>query len=397
MSFTSASRALSRFTVLDLTRVRAGPTAVRQLADWGANVIKIEAPADAADAEQPGGPRHGADFQNLHRNKRAITLDLKSARGREVFLRLVNRADVVVENYRPDVKARLAIDYENLRKVNPRLVYGSISGFGQDGPYSTRPGFDQIAQGMGGLMSVTGAPGGGPMRVGIPVADLTAGLFCAMGILTALLERETSGEGQWIQTSLLQAQIFMLDFQASRWLMHGEVAGQAGNNHPTAMPTGAYRTADGFINIATAGHTTWERLAHALGASDLVADERFRTNQKRSEHRDALNARIERVTITRPTAVWVEELNAAGVPCGPIYRIDQVFADPQVEHLGIAQEVPTDDGRDIRLVGQPVTLSRTPSRMAVRPPEVSEHTDEVLAEFGFSLEEIAALRADHVV
>jgi crotonobetainyl-CoA:carnitine CoA-transferase CaiB-like acyl-CoA transferase len=397
MSFQCASQALSRFTVLDLTRIRSGPAAVRQLADWGANVIKIEAPPEVADTEQPGGPRHGADFQNLHRNKRAITLDLKSARGHEVFTRLVAKADVVVENYRPDVKERLSIDYSRLRRINPRLVYASISGFGQDGPYRGRPGFDQIAQGMGGLMSITGAPGGGPMRVGIPVADLAAGLFCAMGILTALLEREQSGEGQWVQTSLLQAQIFMLDFQAARWLMHGEVAGQAGNSHPTSIPTGAFKTADGHINIATAGQKIWERLAVALGADHLLADPRFATNATRSENRDALNTAIEAVTVTRPTAAWVDALNAAGVPCGPIYTIDQMFDDPQVRHLGIAQDVPNDDGRDIRLVGQPMTLSRTPSRMAVRPPDVAEHTDEVLREFGFSGHEIAELRAAHVV
>ncbi|MCX7319497.1 MAG: CoA transferase, partial [Hyphomicrobiales bacterium] len=253
MPFPHASQALSRFTVIDLTRVRSGPTAVRQLADWGANVIKIDALSDDAAGEQPGGPRRGSDFQNLHRNKRAMTLNLKDPRGLEVFRRLIAKADVVVENFRPDVKGRLGIDYESLRAINPGLVYGSISGFGQDGPYHKRPGFDQIAQGMGGLMSITGAPGEGPMRVGIPVADLTAGLFCAMGILTALLERDVSGQGQWVQTSLLQAQIFMLDFQAARWLMEGEVPQQAGNNHPTSIPTGVFKTSDGYINIATTG------------------------------------------------------------------------------------------------------------------------------------------------
>jgi len=391
-----ASQALSRFTVLDLTRVRSGPTCVRQLADWGANVIKIDALTDA-DGEQPGGPRHGSDFQNLHRNKRAMTLNLKDPKGLAVFLRLAAKADVVVENFRPDVKARLGIDYASLRKINPRIVYGSISGFGQDGPYHKRPGFDQIAQGMGGLMSITGAPGAGPMRVGIPVADLTAGLFCAMGILTALLERDVSGEGQWVQTSLLQAQIFMLDFQAARWLLEQDVAGQAGNNHPTSIPTGVFRTSDGFINIATTGGKIWERCAQTIGAPELVTDPDYATAPARSKNRDALNAAISARTAQRSTAEWVEAFNDAGVPCGPIYAIDQMFDDAQVKHLGIAQDVPTDDERRIKLVGQPFTLSRTPSKMAARPPEFGEQTDEVLGEFGFSADEITDLRRHKVV
>jgi crotonobetainyl-CoA:carnitine CoA-transferase CaiB-like acyl-CoA transferase len=378
MPFPRASQALSRFTVLDLTRVRSGPTCVRQLADWGANVIKIDALTEDAAGEQPGGPRHGSDFQNLHRNKR-------------------EQADVVVENFRPDVKARLGIDYDSLRKINPRIVYGSISGFGQDGPYHKRPGFDQIAQGMGGLMSITGAPGQGPMRVGIPVADLAAGLFCAIGILTALLERDVSGEGQWVQTSLLQAQIFMLDFQASRWLMEEEVPKQAGNDHPTSIPTGVFKTSDGFINIATTGGRIWERCAEAIGAPDLPTRPEYATGPARSKNRDALNAEINALTEKKSADTWVRELNAAGVPCGPIYSVDQVFGDAQVRHLGIAQDVPNAENRHIRLVSQPVTLSRTPSRMAARPPEFGEQTEEVLAEFGFSADEIAKLRQAKVV
>ena len=392
MAFPRASQALSRFTVLDLTRVRSGPTCVRQLADWGANVIKIE-----AKTEDAGSPRRGSDFQNLHRNKRAMTLNLKDPRGREVFLRLVRRADVVVENYRPDVKKRLEIDYESLRKINPKIVYGSISGFGQDGPYQKRPGFDQIAQGMGGLMSITGAPGGGPMRVGIPVADLTAGLFCATGILTALLEREVSGEGQWVQTSLLQAQIFMLDFQAARWLMEKEVAGQAGNNHPTAIPTGVYKTSDGFINIATTGGRIWEDFARTLGLSELISRPEYATASNRSKNRDALNAEINAITEQRSSDHWVTAFNEAGVPCGPIYSIDEVFEDKQVKHLGLAQNVPNAENRPIRLVAQPFSLSRTPSKLVAPPPDLGEQTDEVLAEFGFSQEEIAALKRDEVV
>jgi formyl-CoA transferase len=397
MSIPRASQALSRFTVLDLTRVRAGPTCVRQLADWGANVIKIDALMDDAGSEQLGGPRQGSDFQNLHRNKRAIALNLKKPEGLAVFRRMVEKADVIVENFRPDVKGKLGIDYESVRKINPRIVYGSISGFGQDGPYHERPGFDQIAQGMGGLMSITGAPGEGPMRVGIPVADLTAGLFCAMGILTALLEREVSGEGQWVQTSLLQAQIFMLDFQAARWLMDKDVAQQAGNDHPTSIPTGVFKTSDGYINIATTGGRIWERFAQAVGAPDLPSRPEYLTAPDRSKNRKQLNAEINKLTEKKTSETWVREFNAAGVPCGPIYSIDQMFADAQVEHLKMAQDVPNPKGRHIRLVGQPMTLSRTPSRMVARPPEFGEQTDEVLAEFGFSADEITSLRQNKVV
>jgi formyl-CoA transferase len=397
MLATRASQALSRFTVLDLTRVRAGPTCVRQLADWGANVIKIDALLEDGGSEQLGGPRRGADFQNLHRNKRAVSLNLKDPKGLEVFNRLVAKADVVVENFRPDVKAKLGIDYDSVKKINPRIVYGSISGFGQDGPYHKRPGFDQIAQGMGGLMSITGAPGEGPMRVGIPVADLSAGLFCAMGILTALLEREVSGEGQWVQTSLLQAQIFMLDFQAARWLMEKDVAKQAGNDHPTSIPTGVFRTSDGYINIATTGGRIWVRFCEALGAPDMANRPEYATAPERSKNRKALNAEINTYTEKKTSEEWMKEFNAAGVPCGPIYSIDQVFADAQVQHLGMAEHVPNDENRHIQLVSQPFKLSRTPSKMAARPPEFGEQTEEVLAEFGFGKDEIADLRQRKVV
>jgi crotonobetainyl-CoA:carnitine CoA-transferase CaiB-like acyl-CoA transferase len=392
MPFPRASQALERFTVLDLTRVRSGPTAVRQLADWGANVIKIETPARMDTGDPAGGPRHGPDFQNLHRNKRSMTLNLKEKAGLAVLRRMVETADVVVENFRPAVKERLGIDYAALRKINPRIVYASISGFGQDGPYRERPGFDQIAQGMGGLMSITGLPGQGPVRVGIPVADLTAGLFCALGIMVALLEREQSGQGQWVQTSLLQAQIFMLDFQAARWLIKHDVAGQAGNNHPTSIPTGVFQTADGHINVACAGQKIWERFCQAVGAQWLVDSPDYATAAARLKHRDALNAEIDKILSGRSSADWVGALNEAGVPCGPIYSIDQVFSDRQVEHLGIAQSVVKANGETLNVVGQPMTLSRTPSRIASPPPEIGEQTDEVLKEFGYTDGEIAALR-----
>ena len=385
---------LARFKVIDLTRVRAGPTAVRQLADWGADVIKVENPAGG---DALGGERLGPDFQNLHRNKRSITLDLKQPEGVEILKRLVLGADVLVENYRPDVKHRLGIDYDTLRLLNPRLVYASISGFGQDGPYRDRPGFDQIAQGMGGLMSITGLPGQGPVRVGIPVADLTAGIFAAMGVLLALLEREVSGQGQWVQSSLLAAQIAMLDFQAARWLIAQEVPGQAGNNHPTSIPTGVFATRDGHINIAASGREMFQRLCTALGAPELAADPAYATDKDRSRNRDALNAAIETITRTRSSAEWVATLNAASVPSGPINRIDEVFADPQVRHLGIAAPVEHPELGRIELVGQPMTLSRTNWHLDYATPAQGEHTDAVLRALGYGDDEIADLRARHVV
>ena len=384
--------ALSRFKVLDLTRVRAGPTCVRQFADFGADVVKVETPG-AGDGGL-GGPRLGSDFQNLHRNKRCITLDLKHPAGKEALFRLAAGADVLVENFRPDVKDRLGIGYDAMRAVNPRLVYASISGFGEDGPYRMRPGFDQIAQGMGGLMSVTGAPGGGPMRVGIPVADLTAGLFAAQGIMAALLEREVSGQGQWVQVSLLAAQIAMMDFQAARYLAEGEVPGQAGNNHPTSIPTGVFATADGYVNIATSGNAIWARLAAALGLEALVDDARFDTGNARQGNRDELNRLIEDVTRTRSSAGWVEALEAAGVPCGPVYSMDQVFADPQVRHLGMAPKVRHPKLGEVALVGQAIKLGRTPAELRTATAELGQHTEDVLQELGYSAGEIAAMRAE---
>ncbi len=392
-----AGHALSRFTVLDLTRVRAGPTAVRQLADWGAKVIKIETPPEPGSGEAMGGPRHGPDFQNLHRNKRSLTLDLKSPEGIEIFRKLVGRADVLVENYRPDVKTRLGIDYDALQPLNPRLVYASISGFGQTGPYRDRPGFDQIAQGMGGLMSITGLPGQGPVRVGIPIADLSAGIFTAMGILVALLEREVSGQGQWVESSLLAAQIAMLDFQAARWLIAGEVPQQAGNDHPTSIPTGVFKTRDGHINIASAGDEIFRRLCRALDAPDLADHPDYLTGRLRSQNRQALNAAIAAITEQRDSAEWIDRFNAAGVPAGPIYAINEVFADPQVRHLGIAQSVEHHALGQIELVGQAVSLSRTPSRLTTASPDSGEHTDTILGELGYSDSDIAGLRERRIV
>jgi len=394
MPFEPASDVLSSYTVLDLTRVRSGPTCIRQLADWGANVIKIEDPE--SDKVGLGGPRSGSDFQNLHRNKRSITLNLKSKQGVDIFKKLATRADVIVENYRPDVKNRLGIDYEAIKAINPRIIYASISGFGQDGPLSQRPGFDQIAQGMGGLMSITGEPGKGPMRVGIPIADLCAGIFCSQGILLALMERERSGKGQWVQTSLLQAQVFMLDFQASRWLMDGEVPPQAGNDHPTSIPTGVFKTNDGHINIAVAGQAMWLKFK-ALLNDKAFDDPDFETAKARSKNRKKLNALIESHTVKQSAAHWIDTFNKAGLPSGEINDVKQVFSLEQVRHLGLAQPMDSQERGKTEVLGQPILMSRSRSSVRRPPPLLGQHTGEVLAELGFSEGDIRQLKTSGAI
>jgi crotonobetainyl-CoA:carnitine CoA-transferase CaiB-like acyl-CoA transferase len=392
--------ALSRFTIIDATRVRAGPTAIRLFADMGARVIKVEIPPGAPGGDDMiGGRDHNrADYENLHRNKESLTLNMKDPGGREILHELIRHADVFIENYRPDVKHRLGIGPDALRAINPRLVYASISGFGQDGPYANWPGFDSIAQGMGGLMSVTGKPGEGPMRVGIPIADLCAGHFCAMAILTALLEREASGEGQWVQTSLLEAQLAMLDFQAAQWLVDRKVPEQVGNEHPLTVPTGVFATQDGYLNLAAIGQTMWMRLCDALGLEDLARAPGYDSDPARVANRDAVNKAVSEVFKTRTTKEWTEILLKAGVPCGPIYGIDEVFDDPQVRHLGITWPVDLPGKTGAALVGQPFRLSRYPREAAPRlAPEQGEHTQAILQELGYSDEQIEQWRKAFVV
>jgi crotonobetainyl-CoA:carnitine CoA-transferase CaiB-like acyl-CoA transferase len=387
---------LARFHVLDLTRARAGPTCVRQLVDWGADAVKIEMPGGRT-GDGMGGNRHGFDFQNLHRNKRSLTLNLRDPEGVAIFKKLAKDADVIVENYRPDVKRRLGIDYEDIRKVNPRIVYGSISGFGQSGPYRDRPGVDQIAQGMGGLMSITGLPGQGPVRVGIPIADLCSGIFLAQGILVALLEREQTGEGKWVHTSLLEAMISMLDFQASRWLMGHQVPPQAGNNHPTGIPTGVFPTSDGHINIAASGDDIYKRLCDAIERPDLLTDPRFSTSKARQTNRDTLNDILGDETRQRTSDEWVKVLNDAGVPCGPIYTIDQTFADPQVRHLEMAQPVRSPVLGDLEIVGHPVSHGARRNPIRSPAPELGDDNEKILTGLGYTKDQIGDLARRGVI
>jgi len=380
---------LDDLKILDLTAARAGPQCVRQLSDWGADVIRVE-PPDRRPTDM--GDRRNSDFQNLHRNKRSLTLDLKSDAGRELFLRLAGRADVVVENMRPAVKHRLGVDYEAVRAVNPRIVYASISAFGQDGPGSQRGGVDQIAQGMGGLMSVTGAPDGEPVRAGYAVTDLAAGLHAAVGILVALHDRDRSGEGAWVRTSLLEAAIGLLDFQAARYTVEGVVPPRVGNHHPTLVPMGTFATADGHVNIAAIDGRIWVELTRVLDLPELLEDPRFATVDLRMDQRDEINALVAQRLRTRTTADWIADLEAAGVPAGPVNDVGEVFADAQVQHLEMVQPVEHPEMGELRLIANAATLAGLPRTLRTAAPAAGEHTEEILGELGLSPGDIARYR-----
>jgi len=393
----SKSRALNHLRILDLTRVRSGPTCCRVFADFGADVIKIEAPPGVDPNEGMSGAREGSDMQNLHRNKRSVTLNLKTEAGLAVFRKLVATADIVVENYRPDVKERLGIAYDDLKAINKRIILASISGFGQSGPYRKRAGFDQIAQGMGGLMGVTGLPGQGPVRAGIAVADSAAGLYAALGIFVALAERERSGEGQWVSTSLLQAQIGLMDFQAARYLVDGVVPRQAGNDHPYSTPMGVVKTADGHINIAVGGPSQWLAFCDAIGRPEMKNHPDYVTQDARLAHRPALMAELAVVFAAKPSQHWLGALEQAGVPAGPIYAMDEVFADAQVAHLGAAVTVPGGTRPDLTLVAQPIDLSRTPAGYGNLLPDAGHDNADILKSVGLGDADIEALRRDRVI
>jgi len=388
---------LSRFKVLDLTLARAGPSCVRTLADWGADVIRVEPPPGDGEADELLGRREGSDFQNLHRNKRAITLNLKTDAGREVLMKLAEQADVLVENMRPGVTRRLGVDFESVSKRNPRLIYGSISGFGQYGPYTSRPSIDQIAQGMTGIMSVTGIPGQGPVRVGVAVTDIMAGAFLAQGILIALLDREVSGQGRWVQTSLLEAGITLLDFQATRWTMDKKVPPQEGNNHPTNTPMGLFPTADGFLNLAATSSKNFQKFCGLIDRETMAADPRFASTALRRQNKQALNALIADALRARTSRDWFEIMVAEGLPCGPVYDISEVFADPQVEALRIKRSVNHPKLGEIDLVAQPCEMSGFDRAIRTATPDLGQHTDEILQSLGYDADAINKLRAAQAI
>ena len=391
---------LEHIRVLDLTIARAGPMAVRLLADWGADVIKIEPPPRKdADGNSVTGGRRGPDEQNLHRNKRSLAIDLKTPDGKALFHRLAVDADIVVENFRSSVKYRLGVDYETLKPVNPGLIYASISGFGQDGPDSERPGVDQIVQGMSGLMSITGEQDHGPMRVGIAISDTSAGMFLGQGILLALLHRERTGEGQWVHTSLLEAMMSKLDFQGARYTMSGEEPTQQGNDHPTQVPMGMFSAKDGYVNIAAFGGQMWQRFCAALDAQDLLDHPDYQSVGSRTRHRAQIKADMNAITELHTVAVLVERLNEAGVPCGPINSIKQAFENPQVAHLGMAVPAPHEEMGNLSLVRSPINLSSFPhpALLSRAAPDPGCDGSAVLSELGLSAEEISGLRDSGVV
>jgi crotonobetainyl-CoA:carnitine CoA-transferase CaiB-like acyl-CoA transferase len=400
------SAALSHVRVLDLSRVLAGPWATQVLADLGAEVIKVERPGSGDETRGWGPPwlgaggaaaRESAYFASANRGKRSVTIDLSRAEGQALVRRLAARADVLFENHKVGALARRGLGWEDLAALNPRLVYCSISGFGQGGPYRDRPGYDFLVQAMGGLMSVTGEPDGAPTKVGVAMTDILTGMYAATAALAALAERERSGRGQHVDLALLDVQVAALANQAESFLVTGRAPGRLGNAHPSIVPYQAFRTRDGHVVVAVGNDAQFARLAEVLGRPDLAADARFSTNAARVAHRDALVAVLAPLLAAQETEAWVRALDAADVPAGPINDLAQVFEDPQVRHRGLRVEVPRDGGEPVPVVASPIRLSRTPVEHRP-PPRLGEHTREVLMEvLGMGEEEVEAFRRAGVI
>ena len=376
---------LAHIKILDLTRFVAGPFCTQLLGDMGAEVIKIESPDRGDETRYQAAVVNGESwyFAGLNRNKKSLTLDLKSKEGKEIFRRLAREVDVVVENFRPGVMRNFGFDYENLSKINPRLIYCGISGFGKDGPYALRPAFDFIAQGLSGFMSITGFPDREPVRTGIPISDSVAGIYAAFGILAAVVAREKTGRGQEVQTSLVDAMVSIMSYLSAEYFSSGKIPQRFGNDHPVLCPYGTFPAADGYINVAPSGEHMWERLAQALGLTDLARDPRFQSNALRRQNREELNRRVSEVTSRKPMAEWIEFLNKEGVPCGPIHNLGQALEDPQIQHQKMVLTVEQPTGK-MRILGFPVKLSETPAELRRPAPKFGEHTGEILAGIGFS-------------
>ncbi|MCY0906179.1 CaiB/BaiF CoA transferase family protein [Arthrobacter sp. H14-L1] len=392
--------ALGDLLVLDLTRILSGPFATMTLADLGADVIKIEQPGAGDDTRQWGPPFQGEEaayFLAVNRNKRSLAVDLKSPEGLQIVLDLARRADIVVENFRPGTAARLGLGYDDLARENPGLVYASISGYGQTGPESDRAGYDAIAQARSGIMSVTGESGGPPVRVGVSSADLVAGMWATIGILAALHEKQRTGSGQWVDISLLDGSVSWLTYVSSGYFASGDIPQRYGSAHPTIAPYQAFGTADGFVMVAVGNDSLWRKYATAVGRSDLAADERFATNPSRVAQRQTLIPLLEQIMRERTTAEWVADLDAAGVPVGPIQTVDQALKDPQVLARNMVSELVHPTAGPMKVVGCPVRLTRTPPSVRTAPPLLGQDTDEVLAGLGFATERIQSLHLSGAV
>jgi len=386
---------LADIRVVDLTRAMAGPYCTMMLGDMGADVVKIERPGEGDDTRQWAPPYQGEEsvyFLSVNRNKRSLTLDLKHRAGQEVLRRLITRSDVLVENFRPGTVDRLGLGHQRVAAINPRLVYCSISGFGQTGPRRLQPAYDLILQGMGGLMSLTGPEEGPPSRVGVPIADIVAGMFAAFAIVAALHERGRSGQGQYIDTSMLGGQAALLTYLAGGYFATGRPPRRAGNRHTTIAPYETFPTADGHVNVAVGNDSLFQDFCRALALEELLHDPRFATNPERVRHRPALSERIERRTRELPTRVVVDALTAAGVPCGPIFSLPDLFADEQAAHLRLRRAAPHSSLGMVDYVAPPYLFSRTPAEVWRAAPRLGEHTEEVLRELEYREAEIAALR-----
>lgn len=390
---------LSGIRVLDLTRAMAGPFCTQLLGDMGAEVIKVEHPQGGDETRRWGPFWNGVScyFLSANRNKKSVALDLKSETGREIALRLARRSDVVVENFRPGAVARLGLDYETLAASNPRLIYCSLSGFGQNGPRAQEPAYDLLMQGFAGLMRLTGFPDGSPVRAGLPVSDLAAAVYAAFGIASALFQRERDGRGQKVETSLMEGQISWLSYYLVGYFADGVVPKGMGSAHHSLTPYKAYEAQDDYFVLAVGNDGLWRRLCEAIGAPEMVNDPRFATNVERLKNRETMDARLEAIFGQRPAEEWIACISTAGVPCGPINTMDRIAADPQVHHMAMVQSVSHPEIPDLKLSGIPVRFSETPGTIQSPPPLLGEHTDEILSDLGYRGEQIVALRQAGVV